>query len=70
MKQFQDKKPNAMVLLNAVSNPSQYGVVELVDGKVKRLVEKPKEPKSNLALVGVYLFDQNIFKAVNAIEPW
>ena len=67
--QFKQEQPNAMVLLNAVPNPQQYGVVELVDGKVKRLVEKPKEPKSNLALVGVYLFDNTIFKAVNSIEP-
>ncbi len=58
-----------MVLLNEVPNPQQYGVVELTDGKVSKLVEKPKEPKSNLALVGVYLFDSNIFKAVNEIKP-
>jgi len=69
VKQFKSENPNAMVLLNAVPNPQQYGVVELIDGKVKRLVEKPKEPKSNLALVGVYLFDNNIFTAVNSISP-
>ena len=69
VQQFKQEQPNAMVLLNAVPNPQQYGVVELIDGKVKRLVEKPKEPKSNLALVGVYLFDNNVFKAVNSIAP-
>jgi glucose-1-phosphate thymidylyltransferase len=69
VRQFKEEKPNAMVLLNTVPNPQQYGVVELVDGRVKRLVEKPKNPKSNLALVGVYLFDNNIFTAVNSISP-
>ena len=69
VQEFNENSPNAMVLLNAVPNPQQYGVVELVNGEVHRLVEKPKEPKSNLALVGVYLFDQNIFTAVRSIKP-
>lgn len=69
VKEFEEHSPNAMVLLNSVPNPQQYGVVELIDGKVHRLVEKPKEPKSDLALVGVYLFDQNIFTAARKIKP-
>ena len=67
--QFKARKPNAMVLLNAVDNPSQYGVVELEGDRVIRLVEKPKVPPSNLALVGVYLFDRQIFNAVKSIQP-
>jgi glucose-1-phosphate thymidylyltransferase len=69
VEQFIKQAPNSMVLLNRVPNPSSYGVVELVDGKVHRLIEKPKDPPSDLALVGVYLFDQSIFKAVNSIKP-
>ncbi|MBU2599851.1 glucose-1-phosphate thymidylyltransferase [bacterium] len=69
VEQFKEEQPHALILLTEVNNPQQFGVTELKDGKVIRLVEKPKEPKSNLALVGVYLFDKNIFKAVNSISP-
>ncbi len=66
---FKKKKPNSQILLAKVPNPQQFGVAELKEGKVIKLVEKPKEPKSDLALVGVYMFDKNIFKAVNSIKP-
>ncbi|MEW6410506.1 MAG: glucose-1-phosphate thymidylyltransferase [Nitrospirota bacterium] len=69
VKEFNVRKPNAEILLSKVSNPSQFGVAELKDGKVIRLIEKPKEPKSDLALVGVYMFDHNVFKAAKNIKP-
>jgi glucose-1-phosphate thymidylyltransferase len=52
-----------------VANPEHYGVAELDGGRVVRLVEKPKEPKSDLALVGVYMFTPAIFESAKAIEP-
>jgi glucose-1-phosphate thymidylyltransferase len=67
--EFRDQRPNAQILLARVPNPSQFGVAELKGRKVVRLEEKPKEPKSDLALVGVYMFDANIFKAAKAIKP-
>jgi glucose-1-phosphate thymidylyltransferase len=68
--EYRQSKSHAMILLTEVDDPRQFGVAELNDdGTVKKLVEKPKEPKSHLALVGVYLFDRNIFTAVNAIKP-
>jgi glucose-1-phosphate thymidylyltransferase len=67
--EFKEKKPNSLILLTKVPNPQMFGVAELKDGKIERLVEKPKKPKSNLALVGVYMFDNHIFEAVEAIEP-
>ena len=69
VREFQNNRANSQILLAEVKNPAQFGVAELSDGKVVRLVEKPKEPKSNLALVGVYMFDQHIFKAVQEIRP-
>ena len=60
---------NCEVLLKRVTNPQQYGVAVVEGGTVRRLVEKPREPISNLALVGIYMFDPHIFEAVNAIKP-
>jgi glucose-1-phosphate thymidylyltransferase len=63
---------NCQILLKRVTNPESYGVAELDPAnleRVVRLVEKPREPKSDLALVGIYMFDKNIFEAVNTIEP-
>jgi glucose-1-phosphate thymidylyltransferase len=61
---------NSEILLAEVPNPEQFGVAELTpEGKVRRLVEKPREPKSNLALVGVYMFDASIFESVRRIKP-
>lgn len=66
---FQEESPNAHIMLAKVRNPQDFGVAELNGTRVLRLVEKPKEPKSDLALVGVYLFDNTVFEAVNAIKP-
>ena len=60
---------NSQILLARVPNPEQFGVAELANGTVVRLTEKPREPKSDLALVGVYMFDETIFEAVRAIRP-
>jgi glucose-1-phosphate thymidylyltransferase len=66
---FRESGPDALILLTPVSDPSSYGVAELDGDKVVRLVEKPKDPPSNLALVGVYLFNSSIFEAARALEP-
>jgi glucose-1-phosphate thymidylyltransferase len=60
---------NSQILLAKVPNPSQFGVAELENGRVVKLTEKPKQAKSDLALVGVYMFDDSIWEAVRGIRP-
>src|SRR4029078_9109140 len=68
--EFRTEQPDALILLTPVPDPQHYGVAELDgDNRVARLVEKPKEPKTDLALVGVYMFTAQIFDAPRAIEP-
>ena len=69
VEQFVREQPAAQILLTPVPDPQMFGVAELNDGKVERLVEKPKEPKSDLALVGVYMFGPAIFDSVKRIKP-
>lgn len=70
IRQFASSDWNSQVVLTAVDQPQHYGVAELNEqGGIRRLVEKPRNPASNLALVGIYMFDHNVFKAVNAIKP-
>ncbi len=66
---FRREKPNALIGLYEVEDPSRFGVAKLEDDRVVRLVEKPKDPPSNLAVVGVYAFDRHIFEAIEKIEP-
>lgn len=70
IEQFGRSDWNAQIVLTRVSDPSHYGVAELDDdGRIVRLVEKPKEPRSNLALVGIYMFDRSIWEAIANIKP-
>jgi glucose-1-phosphate thymidylyltransferase len=67
--EFVRERPAAQILLARVPDPQMFGVAELSDGRVVRLIEKPREPKSDLALVGVYMFSAAVFDAVKAIRP-
>jgi glucose-1-phosphate thymidylyltransferase len=70
IRQFAGSSWNSQIVLKRVPNPQQFGVAELnPDGSIKRLVEKPKNPPSDLALVGIYMFDHHVREAVHAIQP-
>ncbi|MEO0259754.1 MAG: glucose-1-phosphate thymidylyltransferase [candidate division WOR-3 bacterium] len=69
VKEFEEKLPDAQIFVSEVSNPQDFGVVIIKEGKIVKLIEKPKKPKSNLALVGVYIFNHHIFKAVKNLKP-
>jgi glucose-1-phosphate thymidylyltransferase len=69
VREFERERPNCQILLAHVKNPQEFGVAELDGNRVVRLEEKPKQPRSDLALVGVYMFDATVFEAVDAIKP-
>jgi glucose-1-phosphate thymidylyltransferase len=66
---FRSNQPDALILLTRVLDPQNYGVAQLADGKVVRLIEKPSQPPSDLALVGVYMFTGAVHDAARAIKP-
>jgi glucose-1-phosphate thymidylyltransferase len=66
---FRRSAPDALILLTPVPDPQHYGVAELNEGRVVALAEKPPEPKTDLALVGVYMFTPAIHEAARAIRP-
>ena len=69
VEEFRRTEPDAEILLAKVPEPQRFGVAELEDGRVVRLVEKPAVPRSDLALVGVYLFSSKVFGAIERIAP-
>lgn len=69
VREFEQGSANAMILLYRVPNPQAFGVAEIEAGRVVRVVEKPKEPRSDLAIVGIYMFDHHVFEAADSIKP-
>jgi glucose-1-phosphate thymidylyltransferase len=69
VRDFTDSEATAEIALCHVRNPQSFGIADLKDGRIMRLVEKPKEPPSDLALVGIYLFRRQIFGAIRRLRP-
>jgi len=70
VQKFQKEHLDALIILKEVDNPSGFGVAQLDDeGNIVRLVEKPKTPMGNLAIIGTYLFSSKVHKAIEKIKP-
>ncbi|GMV64529.1 MAG: glucose-1-phosphate thymidylyltransferase [Candidatus Hinthialibacteria bacterium] len=66
---FEAQETGAKILLKEVTDPRPYGVAEVSGGKVLGIEEKPQQPKSNLAVIGIYFFDNTVFKIVDTLKP-
>ena len=69
IKAFQHQKRGARILIKKVKNPQEYGVVEIEEGKVKNIEEKPKKPRSNYAQTGIYMYDNEVFSIIKTLKP-
>ncbi len=69
VKHFAAQKAGAKILIKEVADPQRFGVVELKDGKVLSIVEKPKKPKSNFAVIGVYFYQPEVFNVIKTLKP-
>jgi len=67
--EFRKSGANCHLVLARVKDPERFGVPELKDGRIIGIEEKPRKPKSDFAVTGIYIYDPNIFEAVNAISP-
>jgi glucose-1-phosphate thymidylyltransferase len=68
-KKFRHQGEGAKILLSPVENPKAYGVAEMDGDRVVKIVEKPKEPKSNWAVIGIYFYDSKVFDVVKTLKP-
>ena len=66
---FKDFNEGVRIYLKEVSNPEELGVAEIKDGKIISMEEKPKEPKSNLGMCGLYIYDKNVFDYIKTLKP-
>ncbi|WP_404452579.1 glucose-1-phosphate thymidylyltransferase [Virgibacillus necropolis] len=69
MDHFNKKDIHGTVMVNEVSRPEDYGIAEIKNNKIINIEEKPVNPKSNLAVIGAYIFKPTIFRAIHAISP-
>lgn len=69
VQKFETASDDALILLSEVDNPSQFGVVKIVDNKILEIIEKPKNPPSNYAVIGVYFLTPKIFEIIKKLKP-
>jgi glucose-1-phosphate thymidylyltransferase len=66
---FMKQKAGARVLLKQVQDPQRFGVAEVAEGKVLRIEEKPRDPKSDFAVTGIYFYDEEVFDIIRTLKP-
>jgi glucose-1-phosphate thymidylyltransferase len=69
VQKFIEQKKGARVLLQQVENPQRFGVAEILKNKVTKIVEKPKRPKTNFAVTGIYFYDNAVFNIIKTLKP-
>lgn len=69
VKDFGIQKTGAKILLKEVPDPERFGVAEIEKNRLVRIMEKPKKPKSNLAVIGIYMYDEHVFEIVKTLKP-
>ena len=70
VQKFENEHLDALIILKEVDNPSAFGIAQLDEkGNITRLVEKPKTPMGNLAIIGTYLFSNKVHEAIERIKP-
>jgi glucose-1-phosphate thymidylyltransferase len=69
VKEFNEQKEGAKIFLKEVDNPERFGVAEVKDGRVINIMEKPENPISRYAVVGIYMYDRNVFEIIKTLKP-
>lgn len=69
VKDFEKQEKGAKIFLKEVDNPQSFGIAEVADGKITSIEEKPKDPKTNLAVIGVYMFDKQVWEVIKTLKP-
>jgi len=66
---FRQQERGAKILLKEVENPQEYGIAELEGNRIIRIEEKPQHPRSNLAVIGIYMYDNEVFDIIKTLKP-
>jgi len=69
VKEFEKQNSGARIFLKEVDNPERFGVAEIKDGRVVNIAEKPKKPISSYAVVGIYMYDNDVFEIIKKLKP-
>jgi glucose-1-phosphate thymidylyltransferase len=69
VKEFEKQEKGAKIFLKEVSNPEKFGVAEIERGRVVNIEEKPPKPKSSYAVIGLYMYDRDVFEIIKTLKP-